>query len=60
MSKDTVKFWSIPVIASLFGGGIAWISSAPLWVIIVAAIGSPAIIALLFIMFVINEMLKGI
>lgn len=60
MSKEAIKFWGVPAAASIFGAGIAWVSSAPWWVILISAIGSPAVLIFLLFVLFINELLKGI
>lgn len=55
-----VKILSVLGGSALFASGIAWISSAPWWVILIAALGAPAALIFLFFALVINELGKNI
>lgn len=46
--------------SALFAGGIAWVSSAPWWVILISTIGAPVLLILFFVALVINELGKNI
>lgn len=60
MSKNMIKISSALGGSALFAGGIAWLSSAPWWVILISAVGAPVLLVVLFFMLVINELSKGI
>lgn len=60
MSKDGLKIYSALGGSALFAGGIAWVSSAPWWAIVIATVGGPLLLVVLFFAVVINELSKGI
>lgn len=60
MSKNMIKISSALGGSALFAGGIAWVSSAPWWAILIATIGAPIALILFFFALVINELGKNI
>lgn len=60
MDKTVVKVWATLASASIFAGGIAWLSSAPWWVIAASAVGAPLLLVFFFFVIVANELAKNI
>lgn len=60
MSKNMIKISSALGGSALFAGGIAWVSSAPWWVILISTVGAPILLVLFFFALVINELGKNI
>lgn len=60
MSKNGIKIFSALGGSAVFAGGIAWVSSAPWWAILVSVVGAPIVLILLFFVLFINELSKNI
>lgn len=60
MNKTAVKIYGALGASSVFAGGIAWMSSAPWWVIAISAIGAPVLLIFFFFVIVANELGKNI
>lgn len=60
MDKTGMKIYGSLTASAVFAGGIAWISSAPWWVILIASIGAPALLIFFFFVIVANELAKNI
>lgn len=60
MNKNMIKISSVLGGSALFAGGIAWVSSAPWWAVLIVTVGAPLTLIFLFFAFVINELGKNI
>lgn len=60
MDKTGMKIYGTLGASALFGGGIAWVSSAPWWAIAISAIGAPVLLIFFFFVIIANELGKNI
>jgi len=60
MDKTGMKIYGGLTASAAFAGGIAWVSSAPWWAIVISTIGAPLLLVFLFFVIVANELLKNI